>query len=192
MTNSTAVAEPISKSDRMELRRIVKARFEVLREQLGQRANELNGIVKMTIEDESKKDIVAAENEGIKLAKKARDLAIEIDAYNDKWEAKGLVNRGGSYRCVKEMENDVIGYFLRDWSVKDLGNRTQKIVTKVKNEHGIHSLELRTNELKILEDLSVDALQSAEAKKFLAEIPEIDNLLPLPEKEARKALVAGV
>lgn len=186
-----AVAEPISKSDRMELRRIVKARFEVLREQIGQRANELNRIVREQIEESRKADIKKAEEEGAKLAKECRALGVKIDAYNDKWSAKGLSNRGTPYEAAKEMQNDIISYFMAGWEVADVTGQTNRIVNKIKNEHGIHNLELKTTELRLLEDLSVDALQGPEAKKFLAGIPQIDNLLPLPEEEARKALVAG-
>lgn len=187
----TPTAEPISKSDRMELRRIVKARFEVLREQLGQRANELHRMVKMTIEDEAKADVEKAEKEGREITKECKALARKISSFEARMSAKGITNGHGDYYTPEKEMQEIVDRFLTGWAPADLNERTKTIVSKIKNEHGIHGLELRTNELSLLEDLSVDALQGSEARKFLGQIPEIDTLLPLPEAEARKALVAG-
>lgn len=185
------VAEPLSKSDRMELRRIVKARFEMLREQLAQRATELNSIVKETIEDEAKADLKKAEQESKKLINECKALAKKVASFETTMNAKGITTGHGTWHSPESEMNSFVERFLTGWAPADLSERTSKTVAKIKNQHGVQGLNLRSQELNLLEDLSMDALQSEEAKTFLAKIPEIDTLLPLPEKDARKALVAG-
>lgn len=41
---------------------------------------------------------------------------------------------------------------------------------------------MRTLELETLEKISVAGLESEDARQFMTEIPDIDNLLPAPEK----------
>jgi hypothetical protein len=191
MANATAVMEPISKSDRNELRRIVKARFVILTEQLAVRADELHGIVKKTIEDETKDSIKTAKKRAAKLEAKAKALGLEIRAFEQEIKAEGVTNGRSSWNGpIKTMEG-LIENCLTDFEPDNLTQRVGQTVGRIKKEHNIHGLDLKQQELALLEDLSVDALEGSKAKEFLGAIPQIDKLLPIPEEEARKALVAS-
>lgn len=67
-----------------------------------------------------------------------------------------------------------------------------KIATaRVRHQAGTGRINLRKLELELMEELSVDSLESKEAKQFLAKIPDAKTLLPSPSKKEIKALVAG-
>lgn len=184
--------EPISKSDRIELRRIVKGRFELLREQLDQRANEIKKVVRKAIEDESAEHIKSAEKRSKKITANLHKVAKEAEALQADMRLKGVTSARSKYdNKINQDIQSFIGYHLAGWKPRNLDSRVDDSVSTIKSQHGIYNLNLRSNELSILEELSVDAIQGAQAKTFLDRIPEIDKLLPMPEEEARKALAAA-
>lgn len=177
----------MSKSDRMELRRIVKARFELLREQLETRAGEIRQMISDKITEEHSKVIEVAEKESTQLIKDADKLFDRISKLRTKMAKQGIAaNNGWGLTSTRERTK----HLLEDWETADLRTKIDNGVAKLKNEKGFAGLDLRSQELGLLEHLSIDALQSDEARGFLEGVPTVDKLLPLPEAAKVKALAA--
>lgn len=177
----------MSKSDRMELRRIVKARFELLHEQLETRAGEIRQMIRDKITQEHSKAIETAEKESAQLIKEADKLFDRIGKLHIKMEKQGIAANGGwSLSSTRERTRQL----LEDWDTADIRTKIDEGIAKLKSEKGFAGLDLRSQELGLLEHLSIDALQSDEARSFLEEVPTVDKLLPLPEAAKVKALAA--
>lgn len=169
----------MSKSDRMELRRVVKARFELLREQLEVRAAEVQQMIKQKVEKDHQKAITEIEEESTALLKEVEGIFTRIHKLHTKAKRKGL-----SGSSLKEYHEARVRDSLKGWSPANLNQKVNTIVGKMKGEKGVAGLDLRGQELTLLENLSVDALDSKEARDFLEKVPTVDNLLPLPKEKA--------
>lgn len=169
----------ISKAEAAELRRIVKGRFDLLRESIGHRENEIRSTIREQIEAESAADIKAAKKKIDALKKKARAFEDEAKRIKEEIEATG-VQVGDSWRVQRGYEVDIVSVDVEDTiSVKKIDERVDREFKKLASERGRLSVSLRSEELDLLEQLSVGQLNGP-AKDFLASVPTLDKLLPMP------------
>lgn len=208
--------------DRIELRRIMKARFEILAEQLGQRENEIRTKIKSDLEAEHKAVVKEAERKARALEAKAAKLdrkvvefrakveeeaialAAEAEAIQSDLADKGVqpINNGHYYReevppmlavnADRWYDGQRFVTVIKQFQPIDLNKKVTAAYNVIAQEAGLHKLDLRMKELELSEELAIGALGSEEAKGFLAKVPTIDNLLPAPSKKALKQVAATV
>lgn len=168
----------MTQRDRDALRAVVKGRFEVLSGELSRRQQELRQQISDEVEKEFSDKKEKYENALEELKSKAKDLelegrrlirqaakeGIEVGRYGELVEAKvrSEVNIADSYKITE--------------------NRYQEIL----NNSGVKT-NLRSLELTIIEGILTSDM-GEDAKKILAQIPSVDQLLPLPGKPKPKAL----
>lgn len=178
----------LSKSDRMELRRVVKSRFELLKEQMETRAREIHHLAKAQIQKDHKPTIKEGEKRGKEMAKK---LEASID------QAEALV-REMRIKGVEPCDTTDFDYYAKrlikslrgEWEIVDLKDQINTLINAINDEHGHSKINLEQQKLQLLETLSLDALESDKAKKFLSEIPKVDDFMPLPKGSDLKQLTA--
>lgn len=208
--------------DRIELRRIMKARFEILSEQLGQRENEIRNQIKADIESEFASSVKEAqkrarvfETRAVKIDRKVAEFKAKIEEeaallkseaaeFQAEMKEKGVQPTGDGYYHREAvlpavLVNDDRWYdgerfitVIKDWKPENLGKRVNDAYQAIAREAGLHKLDLRMKELELSEELAIGALSSEEAKGFLGKVPTIDNLLPAPSKKALKKAEVAV
>lgn len=157
----------MNKTERDELRRLIRARFKVLRSDVEQRKAEL--LVELDREIDAR---LAGEE------KRWRDSMMLID------EAIREANR---------KVNDVYRSLIPEWQEYELVARSRHVLSpsmkkrgELRNagQHQIDAkvkaalLELERREVELLSDLATSALESAEARQFMGRIPTVSELVP--------------
>jgi len=109
-------------------------------------------------------------------------------------EAKGLKAPYSLVSIRKEMSgevNKIIGYYLKGWEPAGISEMVEEKQEELKRMQGTAKLNLRHQEITILEELAIGGLVSEEARAYLDKVPGVDDYMPLPTGEALKALTAG-
>lgn len=160
----------MNKTEREELRRLIRARFKVLRSDVDQRKAEL------FVELEQEITARFADED-----KRWRDAAFVIEKI--RLEANGQIN---------DVYRELIG---KDQYGTDTDHNLVSIrgVAQPHNNRGLMRkrgeqqidarckaalLELERREVDLLTDLATSALESAEAKQFMGRIPTVSELVP--------------
>lgn len=160
----------ISKAERAELRSIVRGQFKVLRSEIEHRRAELN-----------------AENERV-IAEQFADEDRSRAAIADKIsEIVGVAER----ECTDALVNGVdggCGYSIRrpvrldrprlDWPDDDRKRLRRQMLADLEAKVRNASVRLDRQEADLLRTLAVDAIESDEARAFLAAIPTVGQLVP--------------
>lgn len=218
--SDTKAPAVMSVKDRTELRRILKARFEILRSRLQTRETEVRNALKEQLEKEHKDAIKEAERRTRALEAKRAKLLKEVDEFKGKMRVKAETLRAEGDTLAEEMKDKGVvlktrrhygetnarvvkvsmdnwaseDYFIEiqnEWTPSELAEKVNKAYQQIAEEAGLHKLDLDLRELELSEELAIGALASDEAKGFLGKIPNIDNLLPAPNGNVRKALEAA-
>lgn len=170
----------MSQKDRQELRRILKARYEILHQQLAQRQQEVQNSLAEKIREEHEAAILKAIQKTNAFEKRLSKIAEEAKALTTEMRALGVVpGNGRSYRGYADPET-FLSYSLETaWSPKDLQEKVNQAYSKITEQAGLHKLDLRMQQLELEEELAIGALGSEEAKTFLDKIPNLDKLLPM-------------
>lgn len=191
----TDLAEkPMNKTERSQLRSVVKNRFELLRDQLRERGQEIRDIIRQQIREEHKGPLDEAEQRSKAIARRLKSAAADTRALHMEMEAKGLKAPYSLIDSHKEMDgeiNKIVGYYLSEWEPKGIDHRVEEKQKELKRLQGTANLNLRHQEISILEELAVGGLVSEEARKYLDKVPGVDDYMPLPSGDALKALTAG-
>jgi hypothetical protein len=167
----------MSQRDRGELRRILKARFELLHQQLMQRQHEVSNRIEEQIRKESESAIKEAQRKAAAIQKKAAKLEEEAAQLVADMHAKGVHPGDGRYHHDNHTLLQI--NFTERWSPIDLNKKVQAAYKKVTEQAGVHKIDLRLQQLQLEEELAISALGSDEAKAFLDKVPDIDKLLPM-------------
>lgn len=167
----------MNQKDRQELRRILKARYEILHQQLSQRQQEVQNTIEKQIREDHESAIQKAIKKTAAFEKKLaklKDEAVELTA-----EMNGLgIAPGNGYG--RHYPETFFSYSLETkWSPIDLQVKIQRAYSQVTEQAGLHKLDLRMQQLQLEEELAIGALGSDEAKEFLGKIPDLDKLLPM-------------
>jgi hypothetical protein len=161
-------AEPVNKSERTELRGIIRRRMKVLRADIEARRRELYLDIDSQLEREYEADL-----------KKWDDLQFIIREAID--EANRKIN--DLYRQH---------YGRETWGEKhDKHMQVEKMQRRAQVDSTVASafVELDRREADLLEELATGALESAEARDFLARIPKVSELVPASRLEELTANV---
>lgn len=173
----------ITKSERTELSAIARRQFKVLRAEVGQREFELYAEIESQINteyaEESKKwnDAVFLAKEKVREANRAVNDVFRDVAGVDYFEATERELVALNFHGVNLRQQE-----LRAISTKH--EARAHIQAKVKAA----VVALDRQEVDLLRDLSIGALESEEAKQFLRMIPTVSELVPtvrLAELEAQ-------
>ena len=170
----------MNKTERDEIRRIIRARFKVLRSDVDQRKAELLAELEAGIaarfadEDKRWMDICTLVSEAVQEAnRKVNDLYREF--FGDEWGVnadRGVV----AAQLVPKPNRTRVALRIR-------GER--EIDVKVKAA----LLELERREVDLLAELATSALETAEARSFMQRIPTVSELVPASRlKEIEGAL----
>lgn len=166
----------MNQKDRQELRRILKARFQILHQQLHVRQQEVQRSIEEQLRSEHEAAIKEAQKKTESFRKKLEKIMDEARDLTANMEERGIVpgNGRGYYR------DTFLSYSLEtQWSPKDLNRRIQEAYNKITEQAGLHKLDLNLKQLQLEEELAIGALGSEEAQSFLGKIPNLDELLPM-------------
>lgn len=173
---SDTVVKPMAQKDRAELRRILKARFQLLQQQLRQRQMEVSNSIEEKLRFEHEAAIKKAQKKSAALEKKVAKLAEEASEIVTEMRDNGIQpGEGNRYGRDRLFTYEV----TMEWSPVDLEKKVQAAYQKITEQAGLHQIDLNLKQLELEEQLAISALGSDEAKEFLAKIPDIDNLLPM-------------
>lgn len=159
----------ITKSERTELRSLIRQRFKVLRSQVEARRAELvveleqHVAAKFAEEDKRWADAMLLIDEAVREAnRKANDVlrGLDIDAIDSSKEYTIVLNRGISKPATE-----------RNLLVR---NGMKRIDAQVKAAY----LQLDQQEADLLTRLVSNGLESDEARAFIGEIPTVSALVP--------------
>lgn len=161
-------------TERRELRRIVKRRFKVLREQIDRREHELEHAIREQIREENKALIKEFKGKFDTIAKAYNKLVERMEILEKEATAKGVsVHDYGAFRYIREIPVEQrIGFY-------EQGEIYQRI-SAIKEEAGWNKLSLEELEWQIDEQLAIGELKSGTSLQFLEALPTVDTLLPLP------------
>lgn len=180
----------MSKKENDELRRIVKGRFELVNKQISQRRLEVENQISEAIQAEFKKEIAEANKQAKEFEKRMNKLNDEWIFFIDKCKERGIEPDGVGGR------GDIVRFPLRDYNNEyisfmpiDLKEKIRQAVTKLTEQQGAAKVNLREQELTLLERLMVNNISSEEAISFLEDIPDIDTYLPLVTGKKLKELL---
>lgn len=160
----------MNKSERTELRRIIRARFKVLRADIDQRRAELETELAANVQASFAAHLKQWEDtqylvqEVVREAnRKANDLYRA--AAGDKWPTKSQPQVIGAATVADPRREERYDMLRKGRQEIDLKCRQALAATE-------------RREAEILEQLAVGALESADAKQFLSAIPTVGELVP--------------
>lgn len=164
--------------DRQELRRILKARFDILHQQLHQREHDAGIRIREEITSQHSAAIAEANKKVAKLREKADKLEDEANTVLTEMKGKGLTNVRNGYHYANERYPIVSVSWQIDWTPAKLEEQVQEALNQLRNDAGYFKIDLNMKQLELEEKLAVGALESDDSKSFLAGIPTVDTLLP--------------
>lgn len=161
----------ISKSERTELRSVVRQQFKVLRAEVAQREAELKtDAFRQVAEKFEEDDKQWADTEF--LAKQAVSEANR--KINDHLRENGYeVPEGADYNVVS-----LAWTFSHIQKKTPRGDMEKSAALEISERVHRARLQLERQEADLLRSLAVDALESDEAKAFLSHIPTVSELVP--------------
>jgi len=164
----------MNKTERDELRRVIRARFKVLRSDVEQRKAELLAELEARItaqfaeQDKQWADAVfLIEEAGREANRKANDILRGLD-----WGADSTYDPRNEYPVISSKSVSSYKPTREQAALRVQGARA--IDAKVKAA----LLELERREVDLLAELATTALESAEAKAFMVRIPTVSELVP--------------
>jgi hypothetical protein len=202
----------MSKSERAELRRLVRRRFEMLELQVKERRRQIRSAIQERISAAAAEKVKKYEAEAAPLfvqldAAVAALKDLEARAEADGIQAgtmqereeyvrneKGKIVTDGNYGYVTRKvmhaypEAIVIVHSTRTFVPEDFGDRVDAAFGQIEKEAGFVSMTLEQEKIALEEELITGALESGEAKDFLGKLPTVDKLLPAPNGEITKAI----
>ena len=186
----------ITATERRELRRIIRDRFELLELQIDQRSAELREMIRERIEARYAKDLLAAEAESAVIIGQAEDLLSKASEIEEKYRERGIVpgeietyteNYKHGRRVKKRKRNYGISTDLfsfeasSGWFPAEIEEETDREFNKLMQEAGDATINLKRQRLELEEELAMDAVQSDAARSFLGRIPTVEQLLPMED-----------
>jgi hypothetical protein len=181
----------ISQRERQELRRIVKARFEVIQQGLHQRKQEASRQIRERIEAEHTEAIKGAQKEIAEFAERTDLLKAEAKKLQSALREKGVEPAVDYYRSRRQPAPSFLTLEVeQEWRPINIDAKVDKELEALMEASGLATLNLRIRELELIEEITVGAIESEQARVILDRIPKLDELIPLPEG-SKKALNGG-
>jgi preprotein translocase subunit SecA len=163
----------MTKTERTELRRIIKNRYEHLYEQIAVR----EGMIAAQFREQ------LVEKSQAKIDEHTKEIKSLLDDYNK------IVDRLNEALRAASDDGLTTPYGSRydhadltrvKFQLAGIEREVTRAVQRVREEAGLSKLDLRSDAIALDEELAIGSLQSDDARDFLARIPTIDTLLPLP------------
>lgn len=175
----------ITKAERDELRRIVKGRFELLTSQMMQREVQIRNEIQKLVEAEHREAIKKMKKREEPFWKKIDAIYAEAREIVKEGVALGLTPRYG----VVDYNQISAGNRVTQWLIAHEGKKVNEAIAELKEKTGAAGINLRFEELKLLERIAVASLETEEAQELFSLIPDVDKLLPLPSTAKLKELM---
>ena len=169
----------ITKADARELKSVVRMRFDLLRTETSLRETELRQLVREQVIrenqeriDEYRDRVRALADEALALSRRLTDLADE------------------AYQNGLHISGSIIVVNTEQWNVlpKNLDYEVQRRIQEVYTQSHATRLGIDRQEVELLEKLTLQVLDSNQAREFIESIPTVDELIPLPNGDLRKAI----
>jgi hypothetical protein len=170
VANGKTEAQPLSKTERTALIRVVKSRFSLLRDGLHVRASEVMQAVEKQIELDHKEAVDEITKESDKIAAQINKLLKQMEEIERKAQSKGIT-------CQWK----ILEYFKPPtWVPAHKGDLVRKKLEEIGGLNGRWEYELKRQEADLVEQLIIGDLTSDDSQKFLEKIPTAETLIPLP------------
>lgn len=171
----------ISKGERTELRSIVRQQFKVLRSELEQREREMYA----GVEEEIATRYAEADQGWVALTHKIHEITLDANRQvNDALYEAGFQTKSGTERM----------WFQTPGPRQPTEDRTELrrlATTKIQAQMKAAKLRLDREEADLLRNLAVGAIESDEAREFLAAIPTVGELVPVARLAELEAQITG-
>lgn len=174
---------PITSTERAELRRLLKGRFETLEQRIDQRLGELRLAIEAEIIATHKRATAPFQKRLDAITKKLAVLEAEADDLANDVELAGLALDGstdgrGYYRERPTVLSATVAKAVTPSGIdKAIAGR----LAALKLDGNSAKLRLREMRLELEEELITGALTSTSATTFLARVPTIDTVVAIPE-----------
>lgn len=190
----------LSANDRKQLVKITEGRFEILRNELSIRRNEIEREINKQVVAEHEKDITEIRKALDKWAEQEKKMHEKHDAEADALRKK----QTQEVELHKSERNDIYdiasrkkltiqkpGYGTEKEKItpENLANVVKNRMDSFENDYLLARKQLKTQELDVIEKISVSGLESPDSIDFLGQIPDVDTLLP-PLNEAKELISA--
>lgn len=183
----------ITATERNELRKVVKGRFELLGKRLRRRKTDLEAQIRQDVIDATRDEAEAWEKklakESAKVTKAENTLiAAQKERSNLLEEAKRAgfaAKKLTSYTQYDERGNPIKG-LTGELIPIDLNDKIRVEMEKIQSEARLAEEDLGLRQLELMEELAVGAVTSQSAIEFMGRIPDVDDVLPLPEVYRRE------
>jgi hypothetical protein len=170
----------ITKSERTELRSVVRQQRKVLRSEIRQREAEILAEIDATIaekyaEADARAEVVYREMDRIVRGANREIGDLVAEASNERWRFHEFLHVPRLSRT-----DDRPRSALRQAAVSDLKSKVQSA-----------ALQLDRQEADLLRQLSVEALETEDARRFLSSIPCVSDLVPAVRLAELEAALEG-
>lgn len=169
----------LTPGDRRELRSLVKKQFTVLRNDVKRREQELKGEIEAALlrKYRQQDERIAEAQEQASRARNDLRLALQKIADDLKADCPDLAVQAGT------------GYRPFELSIGDPNKQQEHaaLIAAIPQQISDASTKLDQDELELLRDLTIGALDSDQAQQFLGQIPTVAALVP----KARLAALEG-
>lgn len=180
----------MSKTERTELRRIIKRRFRMLKEQLRRREHELTLAIEQQLKEERETSVAKIEAKLKPLFERQNKLAAAYAAvYAEAAELGVMIRLQTTQPIDPARERSMYGRSVG--VLPDVHSDAQQRILQIKEEAGWGKLNLNEMEWRLDEQLAVGEIESTSASDFLAALPTVESLLPLPAGVAMPELKPG-
>lgn len=163
---------PLRASDRDALLKVSKGRFEILNIEFSKRMSQLREQVKSEVAAENKEKIEAASADTEAIRVKQRELEDEKRVVVRRHLDQGIDI--GQYAFMEGKSSQYISV-VNEYKLVEERVEAIRLSAEMNSGRSLREIELRVNEGIITAGFDDDS----DAKAVLAEIPEIDQILPL-------------
>jgi hypothetical protein len=168
----------MSAKDRAALRSIIRERFKILGMEVARRERE----VKHELRERVLAEYEDALEEGRNLLEEMRAMQREFDK-----RSREIETHLRKLKVSTTWPNFSVSV-PKDVEPKGLDDEVNRRIGKLSGHAGRARNDLQLRELDLLERLAVGGLESDEARVFLAEVPTVDDILPMPNGKSQKRL----
>lgn len=176
---ATVDVKQMTKVERRELRRIIKRRFRMLREQLGRRERELSRALAQQVQEEKAASVAKISAKLKPLVERQNKLA---ETYSSVYEEAARLGVHIDLPTTNQIValDELKARYGRDPVRAITTDEVQERMAAIREEAGWGKLNLNELEWQLDEQLAVGELESGTAQDFLAALPTVETLLPLP------------
>jgi hypothetical protein len=208
MAQAKTTRSTITRDERRALAKIVDQRFDILQGEMRTRREQIEMAIRARMiqeaeeRDQEARQRVAALEEEAQLLK--RKIELETQAIRDELDMEvGTFEQvedyeynenGKGFRRIKRVRTHtqppVHISVVNSFAPVDIEKRIQAEINKLFTEHAQGGRQVERRRLELQEELLLNLIETTDAKAFLAKIPTLDSLLPIPDELAE--LVAGM